>query len=59
MAFSELVPALIGAALFGGSFIGIVSLVLTMAGRYYPTRPTKMMRRMTISYGVAQTLAPQ
>ncbi len=32
-----LVAALIGALLFGGTFIGMVSLVLTMAGRYYPT----------------------
>ena len=51
-------PTLVGAALFGGTFIGIVSLVLTMAGRYYPTRPAKMMGKMTISYGVAQILAP-
>ncbi|MEB4593098.1 YbfB/YjiJ family MFS transporter [Candidatus Thiothrix sp. Deng01] len=47
-----------GAALFGGTFIGIVSLVLTMAGRYYPTRPAKMMGKMTLSYGVAQIAAP-
>jgi len=46
------------ALLFGGTFIGIVSLVLTMAGRYYPTRPAKMMGKMTISYGVAQIAAP-
>ena len=49
---------LLGAALFGGTFIGIVSLVLTMAGRFYPTRPAKMMGKMTISYGVAQIVAP-
>ena len=49
---------LIGAMLFGGTFIGIVSLVLTMAGRFYPTRPAKMMGKMTISYGVAQIAAP-
>ena len=49
---------MIGAALFGGTFIGLVSLVLTMAGRYFPTRPAKMMGKMTISYGVAQILAP-
>ena len=55
---SSLTLAIIGAALFGASFIGIVSLVLTMAGRYYPTRPSKMMGKMTISYGVAQILAP-
>ncbi len=53
-----LVTALLGAVLFGGTFIGIVSLVLTMAGRYYPTRPAKMMGRMTVAYGVAQILAP-
>ncbi|WP_261842768.1 YbfB/YjiJ family MFS transporter [Aliamphritea ceti] len=50
--------ALSGAALFGATFVGMVSLVLAMAGRYYPTRPAKMMGRMTISYGVAQIVAP-
>jgi len=48
----------LSAILFGGTFIGIVSLVLTMAGRYYPTRPAKMMGKMTVSYGVAQIAAP-
>ena len=46
------------AVLFGGTFIGIVSLVLTMAGRLYPSAPSKMMGKMTISYGVAQIVAP-
>ena len=49
---------MLGAALFGGTFIGMVSLVLTMAGRYYPTRPAKMMGKMTISYGIAQIIGP-
>jgi predicted MFS family arabinose efflux permease len=49
---------IVGTLLFGGTFIGIVSLVLTMAGRYYPTRPAKMMGKMTISYGVAQIVIP-
>ena len=53
-----LTVTLLGSVLFGGTFIGIVSLVLTMAGRYYPTRPAKMMGKMTISYGVAQIAAP-
>lgn len=55
---SSLMAAMLGAVLFGGTFIGIVSLVLTMAGRYYPTRPAKMMGKMTLSYGCAQILAP-
>lgn len=54
----SLLLALSGAILFGFTFIGIVSLVLTMAGRYYPTRPAKMMGKITIFYGIAQILAP-
>lgn len=46
------------ALLFGGTFIGSVSLVLTMAGRLYPTKPAKLMGKMTISYGSAQVIAP-
>ena len=50
--------AILGGILFGGTFSGIVSLVLTMAGRYYPSRPAAMMGRMTIAFGIAQMLAP-
>lgn len=53
-----LVTAVAGALLFGGTFVGSVSLVLTIAGRYFPTKPAKMMGKMTITYGVAQILAP-
>jgi predicted MFS family arabinose efflux permease len=50
--------AMLGSLLFGGTFIGMVSLVLSMAGRYYPTMPAKMMGKMTLSYGVAQIMGP-
>ena len=50
--------AFAGAMLFGGTFVGMVSLVLAMAGRYYPTKPAKMMGKMTISYGIAQITGP-
>ena len=50
--------AIAGAMLFGGTFIGIVSLVLTIAGRYYPTRPAKMMGKLTSAYGIAQIIGP-
>jgi len=56
--FGGLVAALLGALLFGGTVMGIVSLVLTMAGHYYPTRPAKMMGKMTLSYGAAQIFGP-
>lgn len=58
VAVGGLYATLFGALLFGGTFIGMVSLVLTMAGRYYPTRPAKMMSKMTLSYGVAQIIGP-
>ncbi|WP_020396279.1 YbfB/YjiJ family MFS transporter [Thiolinea disciformis] len=47
-----------GAALYGATFIGIVSLTLTIVGRMYPTNPSKAMARLTLSYGVAQIVAP-
>ena len=53
-----LIMTLVGALLFGATFVGMVSLVMTMAGRYYPTRPAKMMGKMTLSYGTAQIAAP-
>jgi predicted MFS family arabinose efflux permease len=53
-----LILLMISAALFGFTFIGIVSLVLSIAGRYYPTRPAKIMGKMTITYGIAQIIAP-
>ncbi len=49
---------MVGAVFFGASVLGIVSLVLSMAGRYYPTQPAKMMGKMTISYGIGQIIAP-
>lgn len=46
------------ALLYGGTFIGCVSLVLTLAGHFYPTKPAKLMGKMTLSYGAAQIVAP-
>ena len=54
----NLIGAMVGAILFGSTFIGCVGLVLTMAGRFYPTKPAKLMGRMTLAYGTAQILAP-
>lgn len=54
----SLPTALLSAVLFGGTFVGVVSLVLTMAGRFYPTKPAKLMGKMTLSYGAAQIIGP-
>lgn len=56
--YESLAGAMISAVLYGSTFIGIVSLVLTMAGRFYPTKPAKLMGKLTLSYGVAQIVAP-
>lgn len=54
----SLVSVLLSALLFGGSFIACVSLVLTMAGKFYPSNPAKFMSTMTLAYGAAQIIAP-
>ncbi|MEG2803219.1 YbfB/YjiJ family MFS transporter [Stenotrophomonas sp.] len=46
------------ALLFGLTFAGIVSLTLTVVGRHYPHNPAKAMANLTLSYGVAQIVAP-
>jgi MFS family permease len=54
----ELWAALVGALGYGATFIGIVSLTLALAGRRAPSNPGKAMAKLTLSYGVAQILAP-
>lgn len=55
---SSLAGALLSALLYGGTFLGCVCLVLTMAGRLYPASPARLMGRMTLAYGTAQIFAP-
>jgi MFS family permease len=53
-----LAAALLGALLYGATFIGIVSLTLALVGRRSPGNPGKAMARLTLSYGLAQISAP-
>ncbi len=53
-----LAAALLGALLYGATFIGIVSLTLALVGRRSPANPGKAMARLTLSYGAAQITAP-
>jgi len=48
----------ISAVLYGYSFIGIVSMTLSMVGRLYPDNPSRSMSHLTFSYGLAQVIAP-
>jgi predicted MFS family arabinose efflux permease len=54
----SLAAAIASALLFGLTFIGIVSLVLTMVGLRYPAHPAQIMAKLTLGYGVAQIIAP-
>ena len=53
-----LAAALVSAVGYGATFIGIVSLTLALVGRRSPGNPGKAMARLTLSYGVAQMVAP-
>jgi MFS family permease len=54
----SLMAAVVGSLLFGLTFIGIVSLVLTMVGVRFPAYPAQIMARLTLGYGLAQIVAP-
>ncbi len=55
---SNVAVNILGALIYGATFVGIVSLTLTLVGRHFPANPAKAMARMTLSYGVAQIAAP-
>lgn len=48
----------LGAVLFGGTFAGVVSMMLVFIGHQFPVNPAKAMAKLTISYGIAQIAAP-
>ena len=49
---------ILSSVVYGVSFIGIVSMMLALVGRLYPSNPSRPMSRLTFSYGLAQMLAP-
>lgn len=54
----SLLAAIFSAFLFGVTFIGIVSLVLTMVGIRFPDQPAQIMARLTLGYSIAQIVGP-
>ncbi|MBU0655766.1 MAG: YbfB/YjiJ family MFS transporter [Gammaproteobacteria bacterium] len=52
------VASILGALLFGGTFMGIVSMVLMYGGRLGGSRPTRLMGLLTACFGVAQIVGP-
>jgi MFS family permease len=50
--------ALLGAALFGGTFIGIVTLAMSAGRTLAPAAPGRIVGTLTAIYGVGQVLGP-
>ena len=46
------------AGIYGVTVFGIVSMMLTMAGKLYPTKPAKLMGKVSLYYALAQIIAP-
>ncbi len=55
---SSMITAFLSAALFGLTFVSIVSLAMNIAGRRFPENPAHYMAILTLSYGVAQVIGP-
>lgn len=53
-----LTAAVLSAVLYGGTFSGIVSLVLSMSGRLVPNKPAQLMAKFTLAYSFAQIAGP-
>jgi len=51
-------PALLSAVLFGGTFIGISALTLTLAGHIAPRRSAGVIGLLTAGYGLGQIAGP-
>jgi len=51
-------PNLFAAFLFGITVTGIVSLMLSLVGRKYPSNSSSAMAKLTATYGVSQIIAP-
>ncbi len=59
LAFDVSVAMLVvSAIIYGGTMMGIVSMMLTLVGKLYPTRPAKPMGKLSVFYALAQIIAP-
>ncbi|WP_417783372.1 YbfB/YjiJ family MFS transporter [Terasakiella pusilla] len=50
--------ALIGGFMFGGCFMGIVTVVLALGGKLSPHNPSALIGILVVSYGVGQIVGP-
>jgi predicted MFS family arabinose efflux permease len=50
--------ALLGGFLFGGTFMGIVSVVFALGGKLSPHNPAHLIGILVVSYGIGQIIGP-
>lgn len=48
----------VAAMLFGGTFIGVTALTMTLAGRLAPQRSVELIGLLTVIYGIGQIVGP-
>jgi MFS family permease len=53
-----LVAAYVGALLFGGTFMGIVALTMSLGQRLAPQRSARVLGLLTAAYGSGQIIGP-
>lgn len=58
VAIPNQVSVLIGGALFGGTFMGITSLTITLAGKMKPETQMEAIGELTTVYAIGQILGP-
>ena len=58
VAIPNQVSVLIGGALFGGTFMGITSLTITLAGKMKPENQMEAIGELTTVYAIGQILGP-
>ena len=52
------VGVLVGGALFGATFVGIVGVGVDLARRLHPVDPTRAIAVMTVAFAVGQMVGP-
>lgn len=56
--FPSPLSAVVGGFMFGGCFMGIVTVVLALGGKLSPHNPSALIGILVVSYGVGQIVGP-
>ena len=54
----NLFGAVVGAMMFGATFMGIVVLTMALGGKFMPSHPARLMGAFTAAFGISQMAGP-